>query len=223
MFNCRSCSLLPPQGLSVSSKGGVLEDTFWSPWLWPRSLKSSKIALSSARGQHYFSTAEISLENARNLAKNLQRPFFWFPQVEIAWKKIFEDLFRLKKCLKTFFLRSPEKNFEDLFFSENTYVCVLGLERVCPWPWPRNFFVFLALASSLVSSTPPLVSSLQAHFENWPFLAMAQWCIISIWKWLSIKSISFCFRNKLFGQNSSVAISVWFGMWWAGSFKDRMQ
>ena len=43
----------------------VLEDTFWSPWPWPRrsspwpwpwprGLKSSKIALSSARGQHYF-------------------------------------------------------------------------------------------------------------------------------------------------------------------------
>ena len=39
----------------------VLEDTFWSPWPWPRrssprpwSLRSSKIALSSARGQHYF-------------------------------------------------------------------------------------------------------------------------------------------------------------------------
>ena len=30
----------------------VLEDTFSSPW--PRSLKYSKIALSSARGQHYF-------------------------------------------------------------------------------------------------------------------------------------------------------------------------
>ena len=25
-----------------------------SPWLWPRSLRSSKIAQSSARGQHYF-------------------------------------------------------------------------------------------------------------------------------------------------------------------------
>ena len=33
-------------------RGGVLEDTFSSPW--PRSLKSSRIALSSARGQHYF-------------------------------------------------------------------------------------------------------------------------------------------------------------------------
>ena len=37
---------------------------------------------------------------------------------------------------------------------------VLGLESVCPrkgcpWPWPRIFFVSLAL--SLVSSTPPLI------------------------------------------------------------------
>ena len=43
-------------------------------------------------------------------------------------------------------------------------ISVLGLESVCPrkgcpwpWPWPRIFFVSLALASSLVSSTPPLV------------------------------------------------------------------
>ena len=46
----------------LTSRGGVLEDvlgfedvledTFSSPW--PRSLRSSKIVLSSARGQHYF-------------------------------------------------------------------------------------------------------------------------------------------------------------------------
>ena len=59
--------------LNIEGRGGVLEDvlgledvfedTFSSPWPWPRrssswpwprSLKSSKIALSSARGQHYF-------------------------------------------------------------------------------------------------------------------------------------------------------------------------
>ena len=123
----------------------VLEDTFSSPW--PRSRNFSKIALSSAQGQHYFWTVKISLENARNLAKNLQRPFFWFPQVEMAWKKFFEDLFCLKKILETFFLRSPEKNFEDLFFGEHfaSVSLVFGLERVCPWPWPRNFFCFLGL------------------------------------------------------------------------------
>ena len=47
----------------------------------------------------------------------------------------------------------------------------LGLIHSCPWlqkglfseglssPWPRIFFVFLALASSLVFSTPPLLVS----------------------------------------------------------------
>ena len=38
----------------VLSLQDVLENTFSSPWPWPRSLKSSKITLSSARGQHYF-------------------------------------------------------------------------------------------------------------------------------------------------------------------------
>ena len=46
---------------------------------------------------------------------------------------------------------------------------VLGLESVCPrkgcpWPWPQIFFVSLALASSLVSSTPPLLKV--ALFRN---------------------------------------------------------
>ena len=76
----------------INIRGGVLEDvlgledTFWSPWPWPRrsspwpwprSLKSSKIALSSARGQHYFWIVEISLENARNFAENLRKPFLF--------------------------------------------------------------------------------------------------------------------------------------------------
>ena len=44
----------------INTRGGVLEivlgleDTFWSSWPWPQSLKSLKIAQSSARGQHYF-------------------------------------------------------------------------------------------------------------------------------------------------------------------------
>ena len=70
--------------------------------------------------------------------------------------------------------RSPEKNFWRLFL-ENTCACVLG-----PWPWAflsfasrgfvlgkavlgLGFFVSLvsALASSLVSSTPPLLKRLR--------------------------------------------------------------
>ena len=83
--------------------------------------------------------------------------------------------------MKTFFFLGGGdrlKNFcEDLFFffflESTCALCpwslalassipVLGLESVCPrkgcpWPWPRIFFVSLALASSLVSSTPPLL------------------------------------------------------------------
>ena len=102
---------------TVSTRGGVLEDVLALEASSPRKLP----------WQHYFWTVKISLENARNLAENLQRPFFWFPQVEISRRKIFEDLF--------------------FFFGEHLRLC----------PWPRNLFV--SLGSSLVSSTPPLVST----------------------------------------------------------------
>ena len=85
--------------------------------------------------------------------------------VEIAWKifvKTFEDLFSFLEIAWKFLSRS------FFFFGEHLRLCpwslalsipVLGLESVCPrkgcpWPWPRIFFVSLAL--SLVSSTPPL-------------------------------------------------------------------
>ena len=77
----------------------------------------------------------------------------------------------------TFFCGDRLKNFFEalfFFFGEHCLVLVslvlalassipvLDLESVCPrkgcpWPWPQIFFVSLALASSLVSSTPPLL------------------------------------------------------------------
>ena len=98
---------------------------------------------------------------------------FW--NVKILWSA-------WKIVWKTFFSGDRLKNFcEDLFFfffGEHLRLCpwslalassipVLGLESVCPrkgcpWPWPRIFFVSLALASSLVSSTPPLLTSSQS-------------------------------------------------------------
>ena len=94
--------------------------------------------------------------------KNFVKTFFFFGD---CLKNFCEDLFFLvleiawKIFVKTF------------FFGEHLRLCpwslalsipVLGLESVCPrkgcpWPWPRIFFVSLALASSLVSSTPPLI------------------------------------------------------------------
>ena len=98
-------------------------------------------------------------ETLRKVCKDL---FFWFPQVEIAWKKILKTFSPEKNSLRPFFLRSPEKKFGGPFIFWRTLASVflvLGLERVCPRPWSRNFFVSLALAlvSSFVSSTPPLV------------------------------------------------------------------
>ena len=74
---------------------------------------------------------------------------------------------------KRFFCGDRLKNFcEGLFFGKHLRLCpwslalassipVLGLESVCPrkgCPWPRIFN--MPLASSLVSSTPPLVNKL---------------------------------------------------------------
>ena len=100
-------------------------------------------------------TVEILLENARNLAKNLQRPFL---------------LSSIGDCRKKF--------LKDLFFLENTCACVLGfgLEHSCPWPQKglsseglsltSDFFVSLALTSSLVSSAPPLLSMRSAQRKH---------------------------------------------------------
>ena len=92
----------------------VLEDTFSSPW--PRSLKSSKIALSSAQGQHYFF-------NGKNFADRLKNVF-----------------------LDRFFWRLTEKEFlRPSFLGKLLHLCpwilasstpVLGLGLgffLCPW------------------------------------------------------------------------------------------
>ena len=89
----------------------ILEDTFWSPWLWPRSLKSSKIALSLAREQHYFLNC---LNFVDRLKKILEDVFF----LEIAWK------FSLKTVV--FFFRTLALVF---------LVLGLDLEHSCSWPW----------------------------------------------------------------------------------------
>ena len=66
---------------------------------------------------------------------------------------------------KRFFSGDCWKFFIRTFFLESTCACVL----LCPWPWEGlsligavlglglGFFVSLTLASSLVSSTPPLI------------------------------------------------------------------
>ena len=49
-----------------------------SPWPWPRSLKSSKIALSSARGQHYFLNSWNFVGKRQKPRGNFANIFFVF-------------------------------------------------------------------------------------------------------------------------------------------------
>ena len=103
------------------------------------------------------------LESVKNLVENLQRPFLLF---------CFGD--RLKNSFEDLFFGDRQKNFlEDLFFWRTlapvSLVFGLGLEHSCPWfreglsseglflalALVSDFFVSLAVASTLVSSTAP--------------------------------------------------------------------
>ena len=83
---------------------------------------------------------------------------FW--NVKILWKNFLENVF-LRRSLEKFLWR-PFFFWRALALVSlalASSIPVLGLKRVCPrkgCPWLRIFFVSLALASSLVSSTPPL-------------------------------------------------------------------
>ena len=102
-----------------------------------------------------FWTVEVLLENARNLAENLQRPFR-FRLLVIAWKIL----------LKTFFwIAWKVLEIENLFFLENTCACVLG-----PWPWPRAF-LFLTSRGSVLKRTV-LGLGLGFFLCPWPWLRL---------------------------------------------------
>ena len=105
-----------------------------------------------------------------------------FERLKFCWKtpetlrKICKELFlvsssrdQLKKnFLKTFFLRSPEKNSRRPFFFWRTLASVslvlsLGLKRVCPWPWPQNFLCSSLEPCALDSTS--VISSKNCYFQ----------------------------------------------------------
>ena len=92
-------------------------------------------------------------ETSQKICKDL----FLFSSSGNCLKKIFEDLFCLKKIFEDLFLRSLEKIFSRPFFWRTlapvSMVLGLDLERVCTWPWPRNFFCVLGLAPCVLDST----------------------------------------------------------------------
>ena len=120
-FSRYFCWYIIISGGVEETRGGVLEDSFWSPWPWPR--RSSPRKLACPR-----------LED---------RTTFWI--VKILWSawKILWKTFFCGDCLKNF--------SEALFFiGEHLRLCpwslasrvsvlgkaVLGLRFfLCPWPW----------------------------------------------------------------------------------------
>ena len=137
----------------------------WSPRgrLWPRGRPREHILKSLALASKVKSLALASK-----------------PQVFENWPvlgsrtAVFFELLKFCGALEKFF----GKRF---FFGEHLGLCpwslalassisVLGLESVCPrkgcpwpWSWPKMFFV--SLASSLVSSTPPLITESTISFR----------------------------------------------------------
>ena len=118
---------------SMLTRGGVLEDTVWSPWLrrsspwpWPRGLKTKVLGLRTAL---FFKL----LKFCKALEKFFGKRFFG--------KNFCEDLF--------FFLESTCAcvfgPWPRAFLSLTSRVSVLGKAVLvlglgfclCPWPWPR--------------------------------------------------------------------------------------
>ena len=154
----------------------------WSPWgrPWPRGRPRGHILKSLALALKVKSLVLASrhqvLENWPVLGSGTA-VFFELLKFCGALEKFYRKRFFVEIARKIFV-----KTF-SFFFGEHLRLCpwslalassipVLGLESVCPpkgcpWPWPRIFFVSLALASSLASSTPPLVVCNTRNAINW--------------------------------------------------------
>ena len=150
----------------------VFYQVFWTLFWQSKTIYQSEVEFSrtSLASRTHFEVFGLGLEPQvlENCPVLGSRTALFFEPLKFCRKepktaqKIFEDLFLFSSsgnCLNKFFedlfLRLLEKIFWKTFFLENTCACVLGL-------WPQeglslasNFFV--SLASSLVSSTPPLL------------------------------------------------------------------
>ena len=148
-------------------------------------MESSRTSLASRTSSRTdFEVLGLGLEasSPRKLAcpRLEDSSIFWIVKIlwsawKIFWKGFFVEI-AWKIFVKTFFFFFGDrlKNYcEDHFFFWRALALVslvlgLGLEHSCPWPreclsserlslaLASDFFVSLALASSLVSSTPPL-------------------------------------------------------------------
>ena len=121
-------------------RGGVfkdvlgLEDTFWSPWPWPR--RSSPWpwpqVLESARGQHFFLNCWNLVDC---LKKYFRRRFLLENTRKIFWRPFFLRTLALVSLVLGLGLEHscpwPREDLpsEGLSLASDFFLC--------PWPWPR--------------------------------------------------------------------------------------
>ena len=175
--------------LSFTSRSNY-SDQRWSPRgrLWPQGRPRFEVLGFGLEGQVLGLGLEASSPRKLACPRLEDSSIFWIVKILwSAWKIFWKTYFcgdRLENFCKDpfFFLRSPEKFLwrPFFFFWENTCACLLGLgfEHFCPWPrkclsserlslaLASDFFVSLALASSLVSSTPPLIVTLVSSVQK---------------------------------------------------------
>ena len=187
-----SCNIVIRGGVleDVLGHEDVFEDRFWSPWPWPRSRKSSKIAQSLARGQYYFLNRRNFIGKRQIPRGKFAKTFFCCPQVEIAWKKL----------LKTFFLRVLEKIFWKSFFGEHLRLCpwslasrgsVLGQETALARREQRNILVFESTDWNQGDWHPNKINGRSAVFNtSW------KGSDVSIFKLYFFADSTFKFSNK---------------------------
>ena len=103
---------------------------------------------------------------------------------------------RLKNLFtNVIFWRSTEKNFSGPFFRRTlapvSLVLGRGLEHSCPWPRKGLFSEGLSLALSLVSSTPPLTTTIICNNTTAKFLVT-----------FVFKFPAFCFGHEIMSRKS---------------------
>ena len=171
------CLIVGEMHWGLNASWGLLRTKLFPAWFWIVKVLSLPEVESSRTHFEVLSLASRPqvLENWPVLGSRTAL-FFELLKFCGALEKFFGKSFFVEIACKIFvktfffFLRSLAKFlWRPFFFGEHLSLCpwplassipVLGLESVCPrkgCPWPRIFFVSLALASSLVSSTPPLL------------------------------------------------------------------
>ena len=175
----------------------VLEDTFWSPWPWPRRSSPRKLACPRLEGSTIFWIVKILWSTWKILWKT----FFCGD----CLKNFCEDLF-------FFFFWDRLKNFcEDLFFfffffwralALVSLILGLGLEHSCPWPRECLSPERLSLASDFFCVLGLGLEPCVLDSTSGSYILFFQWSLVWLYRFrrlrLQIRTHAINFPLRLF-------------------------